>query len=53
MECPYQTKMSCKYVDTAGMDKTKECQDCEYNGNQEVVNEAEDIDAWNEFMMGL
>jgi len=28
MKCPYNSEIQCEYVDTAGMDKIKECEDC-------------------------
>lgn len=45
MKCPI-TNEDCPEVDTSGMDKIKSCKDCE------IYKQAE-IDAWNEFMMGL
>jgi len=46
MKCPYQEDFNCPFVDTAAMDKTTSCFECEYNYKSE-------IDDWNEFMMGL
>lgn len=28
MQCPYNPKIQCQYIDTAGMDKPVECKDC-------------------------
>lgn len=30
MICPYVPNLFCEYIDTAGMDKIKECKDCEH-----------------------
>ena len=30
LQCPYYSKMSCAYVDTSGMIKTMECENCDY-----------------------
>jgi hypothetical protein len=52
MYCPYKENYGCPYVDTAGMDKTMSCQECEvYIASQE--KEKDDMDDWNNFMMGL
>ena len=44
MKCPYKENFDCPFVDTAVMEKTTSCFECEYYNN---------IDDWNEFMMGL
>ena len=37
--CPHSNgKMSCPFIDTAGMDKTKECDICHYNENDSRGN---------------
>jgi hypothetical protein len=28
MKCPYAEKLDCPFVDTSGMDKTRDCDDC-------------------------
>ena len=52
MKCPYKENLDCPFVDTAVMDKTTTCIECEYyhEGGNDFIDE---IDDWNEFMMGL
>jgi len=47
MKCPFNEEddFDCPYVDTSGMDKEMECNECPFNG--------EYVDRENEFMMGL
>ncbi len=58
MKCPYQENFDCPFVDTAVMDKTTSCYECEYydhgvrpTGATPILGKL--IDKWNEFMMGL
>lgn len=56
MECPYNENQGCPYVDTAVMDKAMNCLECEHyhetHASHEMPSE-EQIQRWNEFMMGL
>jgi len=36
MRCSYKHKADCKYIDTAGMTKTRECIDCDWYNNGTV-----------------
>jgi hypothetical protein len=69
MKCPYQINLGCPYIDTAVMDKLKECPECENYGKGVrptgampvlgwIVDKFKrkkevDIDEWNTFMMNL
>jgi hypothetical protein len=49
MKCPYVEELECPYVDTSGMTKLKECQDCDYfKGDRELTEE--ELNNWNNFM---
>lgn len=50
MYCPYEENLACPYVDTAVMDKTTTCQECEH---YHKPTEEEEIEDWNNFMMRL
>jgi hypothetical protein len=49
MICP-NDDLGCSGIDTSGMDKI-DCKDCPRF--KEKIEEDEDIDDWNKFMMGL
>lgn len=61
MICPYEENLGCPYVDTAFMDKTTTCRECEhYHSGVRPVNmykkkstKEEQMEDWNNFMMGL
>lgn len=39
MECPYNERLLCPYVDTVEMDKTTSCLECEYYPRVEVTDD--------------
>ena len=47
MECPYNDRLLCPYVDTAEMEKTTSCLECEYYPRIEVTA---DDKGWDEFI---
>lgn len=51
MECPYNERLFCPYVDTAEMEKTTTCLECEYYPRIAVTED--DDDAWDEIIKGL
>lgn len=61
MMCPYEENLGCPYVDTAVMDKTTTCQECEhYHSGVRLVSKykkkstkEEQMEDWNNFMMSL
>jgi len=46
MKCPYKYKCDCKYIDTAGMTKLKECVDCELYDNHTLETGSMPVLEW-------
>lgn len=46
MMCPYEENLGCPYVDTAVMDKTTTCQECEHYVSNKIPTGAISVSGW-------